>query len=412
MVRTHRALAATTVAVLGALVAASCGAPPPPPPPDPPRTAPAPPAPVTSTVPACAPSSTSADPLPPDTSSAGTGGAVVVAEDDSGRPEIVTTRPDRLLETLGELHRARLEVVAVEADAPVTVADVAAAAEPLRASQWALTSLSAESAWAVSTGGDVDVAVVDTGVLATHPDLTGKLCSGVAYLGGTGSAQLGKGIADPNGHGTHVAGIAAAAVNGVGVAGVAPDADLIPVRVLDASGSGYNSDVAKGIIWAVDHGADVVNLSLGGTYASPAVSAAVDHAVANGAVVVAAAGNGGVGGAANYPAAFPATIAVGSHRQDGTVSSFSTRGDYVDLSAPGDSILSTLNNGTWGTLSGTSMATPHVAGAVAALLAAEPALDPGGVRSRLEGTAVDAGTPGHDPHYGNGRLDLVGALAG
>jgi type VII secretion-associated serine protease mycosin len=296
-----------------------------------------------------------------------------------------------------------------------------AAADPLRSDQWSLDNLSIESAWTRSRGAQVDIAVIDTGVAATHPDLRGKVCSGVAYLGGTGVAQTGKGATDPHGHGTHVAGIAAASSDdGVGIAGVAPQARIIPVRVMGSGGSGHTSDVARGITWAVDHGAEVINLSLGGP-ATHVMRIAVDYAVSNGVVVVAAAGNDGdtdrnkdliPDNTPSYPAAFDGSIAVASYDSNGTVSSFSTRGDYVDVAAPGSWILSTLNSGGWGPMSGTSMATPHVAGIAALLIAQQPSRTPAQVRQRLESTAVDAGATGPDPAYGVGRVRPVAALGG
>lgn len=340
---------------------------------------------------------------------------VVVAVDDDGRPELVTTSVEDVASTAASLAEdPALDVVAVETDRTMRVAGAAVASggDPYRSQQWALDTLQVSTAWAISTGAQVDVAVIDTGVKGTHIDLAGKVCNGVAFLNSTGVAQLGQGATDPHGHGTHVAGtIAALRGNGVGVAGVAPSARIIPVRVLDAQGNGSSSDVARGITWAVDHGAEVVNLSLGGGYSS-AVQVAVDYAESQGVVVVAAAGNAGPGGPPNYPAALPEALAVGSHDKNGLVSSFSTRGGYVDLSAPGSGILSTSHDGSWVFMSGTSMATPHVAGVVALMLATEPGLTPNEVRTRLQATAVDAGSAGHDDSYGWGRVNLLAAMAG
>lgn len=340
---------------------------------------------------------------------------VVVAVDDEGRPELVTTSFEDVASTAASLaDDPALDVVAVETDRAMRVAGAAAASggDPYRSQQWALDTLEVPTAWAISTGAQVDVAVIDTGVSGTHIDLAGKVCSGVAFLNSTGVAQLGQGATDPHGHGTHVAGtVAALRDNGVGVAGVAPSARIIPVRVLDAQGNGSSSDVARGITWAVDHGAEVINLSLGGPH-SQAVQTAVDYAESLGVVVVAAAGNAGVGGPPNYPAALEQVVAVASHEPNGAVSTFSTRGAYVDVAAPGSGILSTSRDGSWVYMSGTSMATPHVAGVVALLLDDEPGLTPLQVRERLNTTATDAGTPGHDTSYGWGRLNAVGALAG
>ena len=307
-----------------------------------------------------------------------------------------------------------LDVVAVEPDRPMTTDGVAVATggDPYRSQQWGLDELHAETLWPTSTGAGIDVAVVDTGVIGTHPDFAGRICSGVSYLGSTGVAQIGHGTDDGNGHGTHVAGIAAAGTgDGVGIAGVAPSARIIPVRVLDAAGSGSSSDVARGITWAVDHGAEVINLSLGGPY-SIAVATAVDYAESHGVLVVAAAGNGGPTGAVNYPAALDDALAVGAHDEGGDASWFSTRGAYVDISAPGSGIISTYKDGSWSYMSGTSMASPHVAGAAAVLLAAEPDLTPAQLRARIVSSAADRGPIGHDTSFGWGLMDLASALAG
>jgi subtilisin family serine protease len=181
------------------------------------------------------------------------------------------------------------------------------------------------------------------------------------------------------------------------------------VKVLGDNGSGSSSDVARGITWAVDNGAEIINLSLGGSYSS-AVATAVGYAESQGVLVVAAAGNDGPTGSPNYPAALADALAVASYDEGGSVSSFSTRGSYIDVAAPGGNILSTFKSGGWVFMSGTSMATPHVAGVAALLLASEPGLTPAQVRQRFESTAVDAGTAGHDTSYGWGRVDAPAVL--
>jgi subtilisin family serine protease len=395
------------VALVLAAVLAACG----PPPAPAPLTVPAPP-------PAASPGDCGAaaaqamgvDEESP-TAVAGEPTVVVVALDDEGRPEIVTTELRDTAATTAELEAdPGLDVVAVEADRPVSIADTGG--DPLRPQQWALDALQIESAWSAGTGVDVDIAVVDSGVSGDHPDLAPRVCSGVAFLASDGVARLGQGATDGNGHGTHVAGIAAAGTGDrTGTAGVAPSARIMPVRVLGADGTGSSSDVARGITWAVDHGAEVINVSLGGGYSS-AVDVAVDYAERQGVLVVAASGNAGPNGARNYPAALDDVLAVASHDQGGAISSFSTQGDYVDLSAPGSGIVSTYPDGRWASMSGTSMATPHVAGAAALLLAAQPELTPAQLRARLRATATDAGVPGFDVAHGWGRLDLLDALAG
>lgn len=423
MRRTNRWVMPGAAAVL-VLVAAGCAPAPTTTPPGTPTTTP----PALQACPSSIPvggtstSAAEADPSPPATPTADE--IVLVAVDDTGRPEIVTETRDDAAATAASLSAdPDLELVAVESDRPVSImgaptalaalaAPTALAGDPHRHHQWALNALAIEGPWALSTGAGIDVAVIDTGVAGTHPDLAGRLCSGVAFLGGDGVAQEGGGATDPHGHGTHVAGsIAAVRNNGIGIAGVAPSARVLPIRVLDAQGSGSSSDVARGITWAVDHGAEVINLSLGGPH-SQAVQTAVDYAESLGVVVVAAAGNAGVAGPPNYPAALEQVVAVASHEPNGAVSTFSTRGTYVDVAAPGSGILSTARDGSWVYMSGTSMATPHVAGVVALLLDDEPGLTPLQVRERLNTTATDAGTTGHDTSYGWGRLNAVGALAG
>lgn len=369
--------------------------------------------PAVAPAPACAATSTTAAQEPTDTTSTAdtTGDVVLVAVDDQGRPEIVTTEPQDAAAVVQDLEsEPGVEVVALEVDQEMRSG--AMGGDPYRAQQWALDDLRAETAWASSTGSGVDIAVVDTGVAASHADLAGRYCTGVAFLGSNGVAQIGGGTSDPNGHGTHVAGIAlAGSGDSVGIAGVAPASRLIPVRVLDAAGSGSSSDVARGIIWAVDHGAEIVNLSLGGP-ATAAVASAVAYAEQHGVLVVAAAGNDGPTGPANYPAALDTALAVASYDEGGSLSWFSTRGAYVDVAAPGSGIVSTYRDGRWTYMSGTSMATPHVAGVAALLLAEDPGLSPAQLRTRISSTASEAGPIGFDTGYGWGHIDPVAALAG
>ena len=213
---------------------------------------------------------------------------------------------------------AKVGVVTDEVDSPVAALG---APDPRRGSQWALNATSFEATWPI-TRGSITVAVVDSGVRGNHEDLTGTVLPGIDYVDHTDGRQ------DPNGHGTHVAGIiAATANNGKGIAGGAPGVKILPVRVLDASGSGYSSNVAQGIIWATDHGARVINLSLGGITASSGTRGAIKYANSKGAVVLAAAGNDGDGmNQPLYPAAFPETIAVGAVASNLSHASFSNHG--------------------------------------------------------------------------------------
>ena len=280
--------------------------------------------------------------------------------------------------------------------------------DPYRSEQWALDALGAERLWTVSRGARQIVAVIDSGVDGTHPDLVGQVLGGVDYVdvGGTGWT-------DPYGHGTHVAGIiAAVAGNGIGIAGLAPDARILPVRALDADGGGWESDIAKGLIWAADHGATVINCSLGGPDAADAVRVAVAYAVTRGAVVVAAAGNErGQGNPPSYPAAFalPGELGVAATTSARVSARYSDTGSYISLAAPGDAILSTLD-ASYSKLSGTSMAAPYVSAAVALVRAVAPALGPIDVTRVLTNTADDLETPGRDDATGAGLIDPLRAV--
>ncbi len=292
-----------------------------------------------------------------------------------------------------------------ELDGRVSVLD-----DPNEPAQWGLSAGDFPAAWTVTTGTRVVVAVVDTGVRASHQDLDG------AVIPGTDLVQPGgDGTDDPNGHGTHVAGIIAARANGVGGVGGAPNVRILPVRVLDASGSGYMSDVASGILYAADHGARVINLSLGGTAPSPALEQAMQYANGKGAVVVAAAGNGAESGNAPlYPAAYSEAIAVAAVDDNLQWASFSNHGSYVDLAAPGVNILSDWSSSdtAYAYASGTSMAAPFVSAAAALVAAHAPTLNAAQVTQRLESTAEDLGTPGWDDYYGHGLVDAAAAVLG
>ncbi|GGQ49714.1 S8 family serine peptidase [Couchioplanes azureus] len=337
---------------------------------------------------------------------------VTTALDATGRP-VVTTRRATGREQAQRLIRAGQAVpgaLAVELDAPVRQLGVPAGADPYRSSQWDFAKLRIATAWQRSTGAGVTVAVVDSGVEAGHPDLGGRVLPGIDLVADTSGTS-----ADPNGHGTHVAGtIAAVTGNGVGVSAIAPDARILPVRALDAQGNGAMSDVAAGIVYATDRGAQVINLSLGSTSQVASVSNAVAYARAHGVVVVAAAGNSrSAGSPVSWPAADEGVIAVASTDSADQYSSFSNQGGYVDVAAPGSGILSTVPvaAGGYGRMSGTSMAAPHVAAVAALLKGAAAALTPDAVEQALTGTATDLGTAGHDPDYGFGRIDPVEALA-
>jgi subtilisin family serine protease len=253
------------------------------------------------------------------------------------------------------------------------------------ADEWGLPAIGVPAVWNTSTGtGGPVIAVVDTGVAAAHPDLGGRVLPGIDIINGDANAS------DDNGHGTHVAGIiAATGNNGIGGAGVCWGCTILPVKVLDANGSGSDSTVAAGITWAADHGASVINLSLGSVGSSATLAAAVMYAQSLGVVVVAAAGNSG-SDVKFYPAALPGVISVAAFAPDGTLYSFSNYGPgWVSVAAPGCTV-STLPAGAYGSMCGTSMATPFVSGSIGLLMADDPAATASEAASAILGTAGPA----------------------
>jgi subtilisin family serine protease len=345
---------------------------------------------------------------------AGVARVTVVALGHGGRPTLISADPADAVSVALATSR-HLPVVAVEvpsvAHALVVPGVIAATTpDPRVKNQWALSAYPFSSLWPCGRGTGVTVAVVDTGVQGNHPDFSGHVLPGVSILNG-GPVQAGGGATDPNGHGTHVAGIIGAAENGIGIVGVAPQATILPVRVLGANGSGLSTDIAQGIIWATDHGAAVVNLSLGSDIDSPAMDSAISYAIARGVAVVASAGNtGDTTGLPEYPGALPDVIAVAAVGRTGEVAPYSTQGDYVDVAAPGTDVLSTVPTSTWDKMSGTSMSAPHVSGLIALLIDARGPIAPATMRARLTSTATDAGAKGFDPAYGWGRVNPLAAL--
>lgn len=434
--RPRVALALT--ASITALTAAACfgGPPPPPPPPGPCGTS-------ASGSQAASTGGTPA-PLPPDSaaqkardeaarSTSRTSDnkipLVTVALAPGGRPVInktAVTSVDEAGQVAGQQAQGG-NVVAVEVASLVHA--TSAGPDPLRIQQWALDQVPYEQAWVTANtkGAGVTVGVVDTGSTANHPDLQGQVLSGHSFLNnGTESNTA----IDDNGHGTHVSGIIAAVNNNLtGVTGAAPDANILPVKVLDSTGNGFNSDVASGITWAVDNGARVVNLSLGGPTFDQATCLAVRYAQQNDDVVVAAAGNCGCSNQNSYPAALsqsvdgaePIAVAATDEANPPNANppghaSYSTIGSYVDISAPGGSaggctpasscnILSTWNDNGYRAIAGTSMATPYVSAAAALVRSAFPPCTAAQVRDRLLATATDLGPSGPDSTFGAGIVD-------
>jgi subtilisin family serine protease len=281
-----------------------------------------------------------------------------------------------------------------------------------------LDTIRLPQAWdVVRDAGSQVIAVIDTGVDAAHPDLAGRTVPGYNVIDPSVPPDdypptSGGG---PGGHGTMVAGIAAAqAGNGEGVAGAAWSGRVMPIKVFRPDGVALDSDIATGMAWAVDHGASILNLSLGGPGDSPVLRAAVDYATAHGVLVVAAAGNTAED-TPQFPAAIPDVVAVAATDSAGAVTSFSTRGDWVDVAAPGYKIVSTFPTSDrrhYMTGDGTSFSAPLVSGVAALVRAQSPALTPAQVSQRLRDTTRDAGPRGIDPYYGSGVLDASHAVGG
>ncbi len=267
--------------------------------------------------------------------------------------------------------------------------------------QYAPQKVSADIAWDVTqSASNVKIAVIDTGVDYNHPDLSGKVIKGYDFVENDNDPM------DEHDHGTHVSGIAAANTNnGIGMAGLAPKASILAVRVLDEGGSGTLDDVAQGIRYAADQGAQVINLSLGGLLGTQTLREAVDYAWNKGSVVIAAAGNES-SAKPSYPAYYSNAIAVAATDQSDTIAYFSNYGTWVDIAAPGVSIYSTVVGGGYEKFSGTSMAAPVVAG-VAGLLAAQ-GRSASDIRTALEDTADNV--TGTGVLFQNGRVNAEKAV--
>ena len=301
----------------------------------------------------------------------------------------------RALELLPEVEFVEID----ELVPPVTGAD-----DPYFSQQWHLPKIRATEAWEITTGSpDVMIAILDSGVDGSHPDLAPKLVPGWNFFDGNSNTS------DVYGHGTRVAGAAAAiGNNALGVASVAWQSYLMPVRVTDTAGYAYYSTLSQGITWAADQGARVINVSFASVAQSSAITSAARYARSKGAVVVAAAGNCGCD---DPTAENPELISVGATIATDALASYSSRGAYVDISAPGSMILTTNRGGDYVNVAGTSYASPVTAGVIALMIAANPDLSANEVQAVLESTAVDLGTPGHDNSFGFGRVDAAEAVA-
>jgi uncharacterized repeat protein (TIGR01451 family) len=333
--------------------------------------------------------------------------------------------------------RAQPSVAFVEPDFPMHAADVLIPNDPDWNRQWSLERIQMPPAWGLAaTQTQILIGIVDSGVQLNHPDLASQVWTNLDEVPGNQLDDDQNGMIDDvhgwhfyhvwtpqgyipaenanvwddYGHGTHISGIAAAAThNATGIASVSWDAQALPVKVLDQYGNGWYSDIAAGIVYAVDNGAKVINLSLGGAPASATLRLAIDYAIDHGSLVVASAGN--EGGAVWYPAAYSPVLAVAATDASDQRASFSNYGPEIDLAAPGSGIYSTWNFGNYLSKSGTSMAAPHVSGLVAFLWSSWPTLSASEVITTLMRTADDITEPGYDPFTGWGRINAYRSAA-
>jgi thermitase len=361
-------------------------------------------------------------------------------------PTSVAAAGAQVLETIPQLGMAVVET-APSADLALVAADLAASPgvewaepnyifsldfipnDPYYATYQStyLGRMQMPTAWDYTTGRpDIIVAIADTGVDMSHPDLRDGIWTNPDEAPGNGIDDDNNGFIDDvhgwdfadndnlpddnHGHGTHVAGIAAARINnGIGIAGIAGRATIMPLDVFKGGIGTYDS-LIRAIVYATDNGARVINMSLGATSYSRGEQAAVEYAWSHGVVSVAAAGNTGLN-TYHYPAAQPHVIAVAATDENDQRAGFSTYGDFVDVAAPGASIWSSYKGGSYTYMSGTSMATPHVSGLAALLLSLNPDLTPDTVSDLIEQNADDLGALGWDPYFGHGRINALRSLA-
>lgn len=273
--------------------------------------------------------------------------------------------------------------------------------DPYYGNAWHLPKIQAPAAWDTALGNGVTVAILDTGVDPNHPDLAGQMVAGWNMYDNNSDSS------DVHGHGTQVAGVVAAASNNSqGVASIAWQAKVMPVRISQPDGYASFSTIANGLIWAADNGARVANISYG-VSGSAAVQSAAQYMRNKGGVVVVAGGNSGV-----YDATAPnaTMISVAATNSSDTRPSWSTYGEFIDISAPGVGIWTTAKGGGYSAPSGTSFASPATAGVVTLLKSANPALSPAQVEDILKSTADDLGSAGYDMYYGYGRINAAAAV--
>lgn len=329
----------------------------------------------------------------------------------NGKAVLLSPKAEKALAGMSGVLRIDDDVKVFALERPLNTSISKNTAQPAEILPWGVDRIDAEKVWGITTGDPIKVAVLDTGIDIYHPDLRANL------KGGVNTINSRKSYNDDNGHGTHVAGIIGAIDNTIGVVGVGPKIDLYAVKALDRNGSGYLSDIIEGLDWAIANNIQVINMSLGTTADIQSFKEAVQRVNVAGITQVAAAGNDGK--AVNYPAAYSEVIAVSATDANDVIASWSSFGPEVDLAAPGVSIYSTYKGQTYKTLSGTSMASPHVAGAAALVLTTsigawdldgDSIWDPAEVQNKLEQTAEDLGAAGRDDLYGFGLVDAEAAV--
>lgn len=342
--------------------------------------------------------------------------AEIVSEHDQTTViDVAVSDVDEVVETL----EADKDIEFVEENKIYTIADDTAMNDEFYTNQWNLKAIDTENAWKQAEDASkegVTVAVLDTGVKATHTDLAGRVLEGATFVDNAADNKTGN---DDQGHGTFVSGIIAAnANNEKGIAGVAgkEDVTILPVKVMAKNGEGTANDIAEGIRYAIDQKVDVINMSLSGEY-SEAIDTAVQEAAQAGIVVVAASGNGGGNADTNYPAALDNVLSIGSVSKSDQVYAGSNTGETVDLVAPGVGVVSTSLAGDLGdetgyytTGTGTSYAAPHVAAVAALYKAQHKDASANEVSEVLTKTATDLNTEGHDRETGYGKVNAAKAL--
>jgi serine protease len=335
-----------------------------------------------------------------------------------GAAELLSTGGRPVEQVVAEL-KADPSVALAEPNYRVQVVDEGSVAavgvnDPKSGDQYSLDKMRVRDAWHLATGGSNVIAVLDTGVQYNHPDLAGRLLPGYDFVSNDSDAS------DDNGHGTWVSGIIAANTNdGYGMSGISWSDKILPVKIMNGEGNGSTADLLAAITWSADQGADVINMSVGGFPYSQVMQDAVNYAFSKGAILVGAAGN-------NrreenfYPASFDNVISVSATQVEDEFSNWSSWGPKVDVSAPGSSVLTTncyactyADHDSWGShtfISGTSFATPNVAGVLALMRARFPTSSAQQIVNQLFATVDDLGYPGWDNRYGRGRVNAYRAL--